>query len=132
MCVCVCVCVCVRARARVCVRVCMCVCVCVCVDVPPPTLEQLLTELKKLDDWFVFGMMLNVPVSELRKIESSNPKGSVERCKIETLQYWLDNNVNASWKEVVRALEQTDQLVLAATVKQKYLWLTNSSEEDGE
>ena len=89
-------------------------------DVPPPTLQQLLDELNKLDDWYVFGVRLNVPVSELRKIES-NPKGSVERYKIDMLQYWLDNNVTASWKDVVRALEQTNQLVLAETVKQKYL-----------
>ena len=86
------------------------------------TVQQVIKELKKLDDWFVFGVALDVPVSELRKIESSCPRGSVERCKIETIQYWLDNNADASWKELARALELIDQLVLAATVKHKYLW----------
>ena len=40
---------------------------------------------------------------------------------IDMLKYWLNNNVSASWKDVVRALEQINQLVLAATVKQKFL-----------
>lgn len=43
------------------------------------------------------------------------------------LQYWLNNiNVFASWKDVARALEQTDQLVLHGytIVKHKYLLLT--------
>ena len=95
-------------------------------DVPPPTLQQLLDELNKLDDWYVFGVRLNVPVSELRKIES-NPKGGVERYKVDMLQYWLDNNVNASWKDVVRALEQTKQLKLAETVKHRFLLSTIAS-----
>ena len=79
----------------------------------------------------MFGTMLDVPYYELKKIESSNSKGSVERCKIEILQYWLDNNIDASWKKIARALEQVNQLVLAATIKQKYLWSPIVS-DDGE
>ena len=63
---------------------------------------------------------MGVPVKQLQKIESLH-RGELERCKIDMLQYWLDNDVNASWKDVVRALEHTNQLVLAETVKQKYL-----------
>ena len=90
------------------------------------TAQQVIKELKRLDDWFVFGVALGFPVSELRKIESSCPRGSVERCKIETIQYWLDNTSDA---ELARAsVELIDQLVLAATVKQKYLWTTCEQE----
>ena len=89
-----------------------------------PTIQLLLEDLKDLDNCrFVFGVHLRVPVKQLNKIES-NRQGELERCKIDMLQYWLDNNVSASWKDVARALEQTDQLVLAATVKRKYLLLT--------
>ena len=88
-----------------------------------PTLQLLLEEVKDLDNWFVFGVHLRVPVKQLNNIES-NHQGKLERCKIDMLQYWLDNNVSASWKDVARALEQTDQLVLATTVKHKYLLLT--------
>ena len=94
------------------------------VDKSIPTLQRLLEELKDVDNWFVLGIFLGIPVKQLQKIESSYRQGEVERCKIDMLQYWLDNNVTPSWKDVVRALEQTNQLVLAETVKHKYLLST--------
>ena len=84
-----------------------------------PTLKKLLEALKKLENWFLFGAMLGVPVSKLKKIESENPKDS-DRCKLEMLQYWLDTELIPTWNEVVRTLEKTDQLVLAAEVKHGY------------
>ena len=86
-----------------------------------PTLQQLLKVLKTVDNWFVFGVHLGVPMDQLNKIELSYHQKDLERYKIEMLQYWLENNKNASWKNVVQALEQTDQLALAETVKQQYL-----------
>ena len=90
-------------------------------DLPIPTLKELLKELSKVEKWFMLGIFLDVPVDQLEKIESSHQQRDLERCMIDMLKYWLNNNVSASWKDVVRALEQIDQLVLAATVKQKYL-----------
>ena len=92
-----------------------------CTDIPPPTLEELLKELKDLDaDWVVFGVLLGVPYSQLKEIELTNK--NVGRCKLETLQYWLNNKIDASWKKIVRALELSNQYVLASKVKKKYLW----------
>ena len=99
------------------------------VDKSIPTLQCLLEELKDVDNWFLLGIFLGVPVKQLQKIESLH-RGEIERCKIDMLQYWLDNNVNASWKDVVRALEQTNQLVLAETVKHKYL-LSATADQGG-
>ena len=99
-------------------------CLHICVymtDIRIPTLKKLLKELKKVKRWFVFGVFLDVPVDELEKIESSHQQKDLERCMVDMLQYWLDNSVSASWKDVIRALEQPNQLVLAATVKRKYL-----------
>ena len=90
-------------------------------DVPIPTVQLLIKELKELDDWYVFGVVLDIPVKKLRTIKSSNPHGGVEVWLIDMFQYWLNNNVDASWVEIVRALEQTDQIVLAASLKRKYL-----------
>ena len=84
-----------------------------------PTLKKLLEALKKLENWFLFGAMLGVPVSELKKIEFNHPKDS-DRCKLEMLQYWLDTEVVPTWNEVVRTLEKIDQLALAAGVKDEY------------
>ena len=87
----------------------------------------MLEELKDVDNWFVLGIFLGVPVKQLQKIESSH-RGDLERCKIDMLQYWLDNNVTPSWKDVVRALEQTNQIVLAETVKHRYLLSTTADQ----
>ena len=81
-----------------------------------PTLQQLLEALKKSHDWFCFGATLGVPVFQLKKIESDHPKNS-DRCKLELLQYWLDNNLDPTWNDIILALEKTDQLALAAQIK---------------
>ena len=90
-------------------------------DIPVPTLKLLLKELKKVEKWFELGVYLDVPVDQLKKIESSYHQRDLERCKIDMLQYWLDNDVNVSWKNVAQALEEIDHHVLAETVKQQYL-----------
>ena len=90
-------------------------------DIPVPTLKLLLKELKKVEKWFELGVYLDVPVDQLKKIESSYHQRDLERCKIDMLQYWLDNDLNVSWKNVAQALKQIDQHVLAETVKQQYL-----------
>lgn len=105
-----------------------------CAGVDPPTVQQLLSELRTVDDWYSFGIALGVPVSKLREIEASNPQGGVKRWRIDMLQYWLDTAPTASWKDVSRALQQTDHLMLAATVKSRYLWEQQpitSSEAEG-
>ena len=94
-----------------------------------PTLQQLLKALKTLENWFVFGVILGVPFSQLKKIESSYSQRELERCKLDMLQYWLDNKLVPKWNEVILALEQTDQLALAAEIKHDYLWST--AEEEG-
>ena len=64
--------------------------------------------------------MMDIPVSQLRKIESNHQKDS-DRCKLEMLQYWLDSNSDAAWNEIVQALEKTDQPALATQIKHNYL-----------
>ena len=88
-----------------------------------PTLQPLLKALKKLENWFLFGAIMGVPVSQLRKIESLHQK-EADRCKLDMFQYWLDNNLVPTWNEVILALEETDQLVLAALIKQDFLLQT--------
>ena len=75
--------------------------------------------------------MLGVPVSQLKKIELDHQKDS-DRCKLELLQYWLDNTTVPTWNEIVQALEKTDQLTLAAQIKHDCLWSPNGaiSEEE--
>ena len=86
-----------------------------------PKLQQLLDALKKLENWFLFGAMLGVSISQLKKIELFHQKDS-DRCKLELLQYWLENKLVPTWNEIVQALEKTDQLALAAQIKHDYMW----------
>ena len=74
-----------------------------------------------MDDWYMFGAMLGVSVKQLKAIRSSNPHGGVKQWLVDMFEIWLDKNRHASWKDIVQALEQTDQLALAARVKIKYL-----------
>ena len=85
--------------------------------------------MKELDDWILFGVGLGVPLSELRRIESA--RGTVKQCKAETIQYWLDNNADASWIKIAQTLELVDQLMLAIEVKRNYLWKTCELEQEG-
>ena len=93
-----------------------------------PTLQQLLNALKKLENWFMFGATLGVPVSQLKKIESNHHKDS-DRCKLEMLQYWLDSNSDTTWNEIVQGLEETDQLALANQIKHNLESATVNEEE---
>ena len=90
------------------------------VCVGTPTLRRLLDALKKVDNWFMFGAMLDVPFPQLKKIESHHQKDP-DRCKLELLQYWLDNTLDSTWNRIVQALEKTDQLTLAAQIKHEHL-----------
>ena len=65
--------------------------------------------------------MMDIPVSQLRKIESNHQKDS-DRCKLEMLQYWLDSNSDAAWNEIVQALEKTDQPALATQFGNIITW----------
>ena len=90
-------------------------------DIPVPTVHLLAKELKEVNDWYTFGVALDIPVRQLRIIQSSNPHAGVDRWLVDMFEYWLSSNPDASWKDIIQALEQTDQLVLAAEVKIKYL-----------
>ena len=101
-----------------------------CVGAGTPTLQQLLDALKKLENWFLFGAMVGVPVDQLKKMELSHQK-EPDRCKLEMLHYWLDNQLVPTWNEVILALEKTDQLALAARVKHDYLLSASISQDEG-
>ena len=95
-----------------------------------PTLQQLMKALQKLENWYMFGVILGVPYSQLRKIELNYQKDS-DRCKAEMLQYWLDSTLVPKWNDVILALEVIDQLALAAQIKHDYLLSAAVSEEEG-
>ena len=89
----------------------------------------LLEELKEVNDWRMLGAYLNVPKYVLDKINAE--KSSVDHCKLEMLQHWLDTTMTASWNDIARALEQVNQLKMAARLKLKYLRTSPATTPDG-
>ena len=83
-------------------------------------LQLMLHYVKEVrNEWFMFGIALGVPLTKLREIEALYTKEGLGRCMLEMAQYWLDTDpCTACWEQVARALEQVNQLTLAAHFKQ--------------
>ena len=99
------------------------------VDISRLTVKLLSEELRNVTDWYVFGVALGIPVRELDYIKVQQPYDKVESWKIAMYSVWLKADADASWKQVVQALEQTNYLDLAARVKRKYLLTRDESQE---
>ena len=88
-----------------------------------------------MTDWYVFGVSLRLPLRQLEYIKLDNANEGLEKQKICMFQFWLQFNVNASWKDIVQALEQNDFITLATNVKMKYVLsdsiLSSTSQEQG-
>ena len=83
-----------------------------------PTLTQLSTELKDLENWYLLGLQLNIGKDTLDSIEGSHDN-DVRRC-IEMVQYWIKNSENLSWGAIHEALRNIGESVLAAKIAEKY------------
>ena len=82
-------------------------------------LEELLTELNKVTDWFRFGINLEIPEARLKEIEQKYK--SVESCKREMLTVWMQL-IHPTWirKAIVIALAGIDMKDLALKIATKY------------
>jgi len=83
-------------------------------DVP-----KLFSALRDVSDWYQLGIILSILPAKLRKIEE-NYRGN-DRRKTETLDTWLQQTPNASWSDVVGALQQMGENTVAESVQQQYI-----------
>lgn len=81
------------------------------------TLEDLLTELNEVTDWFSFGISLEIPDTILRGIKQEFEL--VEDCKREMLMVWLQQS-HPTWKTIVIALTGIDMDDLAIRIANEY------------
>ena len=72
-----------------------------------------------MTNWYVFGASLGIPISKLEAIKKEC--SDVEEQKIKMFQFWLWNNLDASWKKMIQALEQNGYFILAAELSKRYL-----------
>lgn len=72
-------------------------------------------------DWYQLGMKLGVPDHKLDEIQRSLPHEGVSRWRHEVLSLWLKLTCNASWRNVVRALQRMEESALAEKIQHKYI-----------
>ena len=80
---------------------------------------NLCNALKEVSDWYQLGIALGILPHELRKIEKDY-QGS-DRQKTETLDLWLRLDTNATWSNVVSALQKINEHAVAKRVHQNYI-----------
>ena len=85
-------------------------------------LRVLVQELKPIKEWFTLGLYLGLKDDELREIEADHHH--LQRRKSEVLSRWLRKGHNCTWRRVVEVLMEMGEMVVADTIKLKYLTLT--------
>ena len=88
---------------------------------PALDLKILSNELATVSDWYVLGLKLGLRPDQLRAIQSNNPTAGVERWKPEMLDKWLRTDSNASWENVMSALQSMGEDAVAKRITQKYV-----------
>ena len=79
-------------------------------------MKNLSTELATVIDWYILGLKLGLPKHELDKIDCDYQKN--DRRKAEMLDLWLRRTPNATWDDVIRALEQMGENRVAENILQ--------------
>ena len=92
-----------------------------CTDIPKPTIYQLTKELRRVNEWYLLGVVLKVPISEIKKIQGLSPQAGIRFWRIKVLYHWLQSTPHASWNDIVLALKKIGQHTLSARLQEKYI-----------
>ena len=70
------------------------------------SLKEIENELKEVTaaNWYPLGIQLGLRPAKLREIESNNARDA-QRCKLDVLDWWLENAPVISWEELASAVE---------------------------
>ena len=88
--------------------------------------NELIREFSRFhaDNWYNLGVQLNVPIRELRAINSNYIRSDgVKRCLSETLTWWYNNPESSggvTWDSICVALHAVDEKALAAKLARKH------------
>ena len=92
-------------------------------DVLTPTdvlsVRNLFSELEPVTRWFQLGINLGLQPHELNKVQQDN-HGSDQQM-LQTLDLWLRRTPDASWLNVVSALEKMGENRVATNIRRKYI-----------
>ena len=67
-------------------------------------LEQILRDTKEVTRWYALGIQLGIPASYLKHIEKNHSSNS-ERCRIEVICDWLNNDPEPTQSKLAQAVE---------------------------
>ena len=81
-------------------------------------MSDMLTELHNVVGWFLLGIHLGVPLSDLQKIRHQFSE-SVDQCKTEMLITYSKLK-EPSWTGIVEALKKSGEHALASKIARKY------------
>jgi len=85
-------------------------------------LRELVQELEPIKEWFTLGLYLGLKDDKLREIDADHHH--LQRRKSEVLSRWLRKGHDCTWRRVVEVLTQMGEMVVADTIKLKYLTLS--------
>ena len=91
-------------------------------DVPPVNVlsaRNLFSELEPVTKWFQLGINLGLQTHRLDKIRQDYHE--TDQQMLQMLDVWLRREPNASWLDVVNALEEMEENTVAKNIRQKYI-----------
>ena len=83
------------------------------------TVKNLFSELTTITNWYQLGVYLNLQTHELDKIQQDHAYHGNDRQRLEMLRLWLRRTPNATWDDVVSALQQMGEDRVAENIRQK-------------
>ena len=87
----------------------------------PLTVKHLVTACKNVTDWHTLGIQLDLTTSQLNSIHVTYHVHGVDRLKTEMFDVWLQSSPNASWADLITALEAMGINSVAGDIRAAYL-----------
>ena len=83
--------------------------------------RNLSSELTTITNWYQLGVYLNLQTHDLNKIQQDYAHHGNDRQMVEMLALWLRRTPNATWGDMVSALQQMGENRVAKNIRQKHL-----------
>lgn len=82
-----------------------------------PSILELVHELESVTNWFLLGLSLGISEGQLHEFETQQ---CVEYIRVQLLSEWIRRDSEATWLEVVTALEKIGESKLARNIEAKH------------
>ena len=86
----------------------------------PLTVKHLVKACKSVTDWHTLGLQLDLTTTQLNSIHVTYYALGVDRLKTEMFDVWLKSSPDASWMDVITALEDMGMDRVASNVRAAY------------